>query len=142
VTRLQAAPGDRSPADEELVMVPEAAEIARARTFVDTTIESWGLHSTDDVALATSEAVTNSVIHAVTDTVTLSVRRSGSGVHIAVADDDATAPAVRPPSADRLGGLGMVLIEALARRWGVTQIENDGKRVWFEMDLPGSVGLD
>ena len=38
-----------------------------------------------------------------------------------------------PRDPARVGGLGMRLIDELAADWGVAQVTDDGKVVWFEI---------
>jgi hypothetical protein len=40
-----------------------------------------------------------------------------------------------PP--DARGGLGLVIVERTAQRWGTT---DDGRRVWFELKLAAPTG--
>jgi hypothetical protein len=44
------------------------------------------------------------------------------------------------PSADSDGGWGLILVEALADRWGVTDRNGPGKTIWAEVDLPPKTG--
>ena len=39
------------------------------------------------------------------------------------------------PGSQRTGGWGMRLVDSLAACWGVTDIEDDGKIVWFDLEL-------
>jgi hypothetical protein len=36
------------------------------------------------------------------------------------------------------GGFGLFLVQELAARWGVERVVDDGKQVWFELDLERS----
>jgi anti-sigma regulatory factor (Ser/Thr protein kinase) len=115
---------------------PHAEMVAPARRFVVDHMRRWGLAPSDDLELLTSEAVTNAVCHAQTDVVELSVERDGDRVVVAVRDDDPTRPALMSQDPSRLGGLGVRLIHTLSNDWGVSEIHDDGKRVWFELDVP------
>jgi hypothetical protein len=42
-------------------------------------------------------------------------------------------PRVRNPLPDSTGGRGMMLVEALAARWGWSEF-GGAKQVWFELD--------
>jgi hypothetical protein len=48
--------------------------------------------------------------------------------------DEAAGLAPRATAPDYEGGFGLVLIEHLTRRWGVTR-EGGRTRVWFEFDI-------
>lgn len=85
-----------------------------------------------DVRLLVSELVTNGVLHGDAngdeDSLTLSIA-SNAVVRVDVVDhgDGFVPGALRDP----VGGWGLILVEELADRWGVTR---DGEtRVWFEM---------
>ncbi|WP_421119342.1 ATP-binding protein [Aquihabitans daechungensis] len=114
------------------------ASMRRARQFVAAVLDSWGAPLSEDVELLTSEAVTNSYLHADTADVTVEVTRNASMVHIAVHDDDPVRPVLRTDPVPGTGGFGMRLIQGLADDWGVVEIAGDGKIVWFEVELAGS----
>ena len=91
-----------------------------------------------DVALLVSELVTNSVRHGAEagDAIDVRARASSETVRVEVSDAGAGfVPPARP--APRLddedpGGLGLVLVDRLADRWGVAR--DGGTSVWFEID--------
>jgi anti-sigma regulatory factor (Ser/Thr protein kinase) len=87
--------------------------------------------------LLVSELVTNSIRHGAIDAeqpVRLTVRVAGDRVRVEV--EDGGAGFVPPPEGPRPreeSGWGLVLVDALAERWGV---DRDGAtRVWFEVPL-------
>ncbi|GII62832.1 ATP-binding protein [Sphaerisporangium krabiense] len=89
----------------------------------------------DDVTLLVSEAVTNSVLHSDSTNggrVRLALADCGAFIYAEIADAGGrTAPRVpRSPVAE--GGRGMVLVDAIARRWGVEEHEA-GRTLWFEV---------
>jgi anti-sigma regulatory factor (Ser/Thr protein kinase) len=87
------------------------------------------------VALLVSELVTNAALHAGADRLALQVDVDGDHVRFGVRDPDPQAEVQRqPPSRDRIGGHGLVLVDHLASRWGVDR-EPDAKTVWFELPL-------
>ncbi len=55
-------------------------------------------------------------------------------IRVAVTDGEDHRPLLRPlhPEADR--GRGMLIVDALATRWGVDRATGRGKTVWFELD--------
>jgi anti-sigma regulatory factor (Ser/Thr protein kinase) len=94
--------------------------------------------TSDDAALVVSELVTNAVRHsgcAPDQTVMLDALITGQGLRISVHDAGRSVrvPVVRddPPSVG--GGLGLRLVEQLARRWGSER--PDGRLVWAELAL-------
>jgi anti-sigma regulatory factor (Ser/Thr protein kinase) len=86
----------------------------------------------DTVELLTSELVTNAVIHA-RSAPELLVRLGDTVVHVEVCDSDASPPTRRRTGVDAASGRGIAIVEELASTWGVEQVVDDGKRVWFEV---------
>jgi anti-sigma regulatory factor (Ser/Thr protein kinase) len=91
----------------------------------------------DDVLVLASEIVTNAVRHGGAD------RRETIVVHLAIAADCLRievcdhGPGFDPPPVLRQraegGGSGLILVERLSARWGVSG--DDGTCVWFERSL-------
>jgi hypothetical protein len=55
-------------------------------------------------------------------------------VRIEVSDASPQRPVPRPYDTDAPTGHGILLVERLARRWGIDS-HDDGKTVWFEVAL-------
>ncbi len=106
----------------------------RARRFVAGLVA--GHTQADDIALLTSELVTNAVRHAATPAEML-VQVSDRTVRVEV--HDATSGPVQPRQPDTNGGRGLRLVELLSDRWGV-DARPPGKSVWFEIDDPTAHG--
>lgn len=86
----------------------------------------------DTVELLTSEVVTNAIVHGRSGP-ELALELGGKQVRVAVVDTSPDLPVRRAARPDDVSGRGMLIIESLARAWGVT-VESDGsKRVWFEV---------
>ncbi|MER7397556.1 ATP-binding protein [Streptomyces sp. NPDC000151] len=113
--------------------VPAAREFAR-RAFDD-----WGLGArTDDALLCVSELATNAVRHGVPPGrgFLLRLYRSGEGgpVRIEVHDSGPGRPRVADPAeAGAERGRGLLLVEAVADKWGVAE-RDPGKIAWCELD--------
>jgi anti-sigma regulatory factor (Ser/Thr protein kinase) len=91
-----------------------------------------------DVAkILVSEVVTNVHQHTSSPVVHLEAIVSPEGVLVSVTDNDPDGrPGPRVPTPHEESGRGMLLLRALAHRWGVTWtggIQPTGKRVWFEL---------
>ena len=92
----------------------------------------------EDALLVVSELATNAVRHsgsAPEDELLLQAERTAAGVRIAVTDSgrSQSVPAPREGNRREPGGMGLRLVEAVARRWGS---ERDGSvRVWAELAL-------
>jgi serine/threonine-protein kinase RsbW len=122
--------------DITVAAAPTAAGEARralaACSLVDTTREPALL-------LLVSELVTNSVRHAGIrdpERIRLRARSDEACTYVEVCDagHSGRAPAKRQPSLDALepGGLGLMLVDEMADRWGVAS--GDGETcVWFEL---------
>ncbi|MGP4084678.1 ATP-binding protein [Streptomyces sp. KR55] len=88
--------------------------------------------------LCVSELLANVISHVGEGTpVVLRLIREGDGrTRVEVADPDPHAWLIlRHPGADEETGRGLLLLDALATRWGVRQ-DACGKTVWCELALP------
>ncbi|GAC1440570.1 MAG: ATP-binding protein [Mycobacteriales bacterium] len=111
-----------------------AESVGQARFFVQECCALWGLTEATDVAvLIASELATNAVRYA-RSPVILWLGHRPDRLVLSVEDLSAASPAVREPQATDEGGRGLVLVDALAQRWGETHLEH-GKRVWAEIAL-------
>ncbi|MET8579551.1 ATP-binding protein [Streptomyces collinus] len=67
----------------------------------------------------------------------LSLRMVGRGLRIEVTDTRGDClPKLQDPQAHAESGRGLLLVDALADRWGVTQGRFPRKTVWAELRLP------
>ena len=110
----------------------ERASPAAARRFVVGCLRTAGEDVDDGLAVIVSELVTNAVIHA-RSSCRVEVCVDGSGVRISVHDADPRLPEPQPHEPRRVTGRGLLLVDALSDRWGVTPVPG-GKVVWFEID--------
>ncbi|RCV56667.1 ATP-binding protein [Marinitenerispora sediminis] len=91
-----------------------------------------------------SELFNNAVIHTRSRlpggsvTVTVAKLTDPARTQIKVIDDgtedDSAAPCVQPTDPDRVGGLGMFLVDHYADRWGTLRGPDGRTTVWFEVD--------
>ena len=105
-----------------------------ARSFVRGCTKMLDAVASETVLLLTSEMVTNSVQHARTERVHVSLERIGSSLRVGVIDEDPAPPVLRERDDTRVGGLGIQMVERMSVAWGVEAHEPTGKRVWFEVD--------
>jgi len=105
-----------------------------ARRFVTDAVQGGPCRElADDLALLTSEVVTNAVLHAGTDIEVCIVLTDEGVVRVEVADADPTGPtATNEQAVLATGGRGLTIVGALARSWGV-RVVPAGKSVWFEL---------
>ena len=115
-----------------IVLAPAATSLSAARSFVAAMLDMWECEDPDHVAaLLTSEIVSNAVRHAAS-TVGLEVAIVDQRLRVEASDDAPQAAVAPDPDRPRgEGGLGLHIVESLARRWGVDRYE-DHKVVWFE----------
>lgn len=114
---------------------PRAARAARQ--FLREELAAWDVAGElgDVAVLCLSELVTNAVMHTGTPS-QLRVTLGEDVLTLAVRDQGAVAPDVATPTSDadplRVHGRGLLVIDALARRWGVDHDEV-GTTVWVEL---------
>ncbi|MGW7019290.1 ATP-binding protein [Streptomyces decoyicus] len=124
-----------------------------ARRLATHQLDAWGFpfgsDLSDTVTLVVAELASNAVLHAGVPGRDFALRlehRTDDVLRIEVADARGDLPlTAQPPTTaitdattDQDHGRGLVIIDALASRWGVTDREGPGKVVWAEIDLPES----
>lgn len=143
----------------------ETRAASAGRRFAEAQCQAWGLQAlSEDVVLTVSELVTNAVVHA-RSSATMTISLSGEYLEVAVGDDSARAPIVRPARRDLdadidlviarsiedpdprgpvwhvgeagsiAAGRGMLIVDAIADEWGVSRLAT-GKEVWFRLRIP------
>ncbi|SED18664.1 Anti-sigma regulatory factor (Ser/Thr protein kinase) [Streptomyces sp. 3213] len=118
---------------ETLPALEESADAARK--LVRTALAAWHLDElTDSGILLVTELVANAIKHTDTRSIRVVVSRpSERFVRIGVVDRARALPQMVKPHDDLLtNGRGLLLIDALAERWG-TDIYRWGKQVWAEL---------
>ncbi|MFJ8145509.1 ATP-binding protein [Streptomyces sp. NPDC096048] len=122
------------------------ASAPRARAMLHAVLSAWGINEDvlDTAELVLSELVTNALRVPVPSDRQVGVRIARSltdGVlRLEVSDAGAGRPEVRAPGDDEIGGRGLLLVEALAHRWGVDERTGGiGKTVWAELKAPDIV---
>ena len=121
----------------QVVLLPEPQSASSARDFLRRSLGDWHVGREtylDTALLVVTELVTNAVRHG-QSTVTLAVTVDDGRLLLEVTDDGSGVPKVRHPGWQAVGGRGLLLVEALATRWGVRR-SLDGKVVWAELPVP------
>jgi LuxR family maltose regulon positive regulatory protein len=119
-----------------LTLGPVPAAAAAARQFVEEVCGHWGLQVlAEPAALLASELVANAVVHAHT-AMELRVEIHGSQLRVAVKDQgpDVAGLLAAKDGTDR--GLGLQILDQVAKAWGVRRDRAGGKTVWCALDLP------
>ncbi len=115
-----------------VVLLPTKTAARQARRFVVDTLEDWQLASVVERAeLLVSELVSNAVRHAGSGS-RVELVEGPSFVRIEVADRGSGGAVVRTPRFDEIGGRGLLLVQAMADRWGAS---HNGREhvVWCEV---------
>jgi LuxR family transcriptional regulator, maltose regulon positive regulatory protein len=130
--------------EARLTLGPVPTAAAAGRQFVGEVCGHWGLQVlAEQAALLASELVTDAVVHAHT-ALELRVELRGSRLQVAVHDQDPNLPGLLAAKDGTDRGLGLQIVDQVAKAWGVRQDGAGGKTVWCTLDLPppqaGAVG--
>lgn len=121
-------------AERAFVAYPESA--AAARAFVREVAPEIGpMVDLDTALLVTTELVSNVILHASSDWLTVVIDSAGPSVmRVTVSDSDPAHPIrKREVGAGEPHGRGLEIVDRLARAWGVDDLTGDGKRAWVEV---------
>ncbi|WP_030186711.1 ATP-binding protein [Streptomyces sp. NRRL S-813] len=115
-----------------LPSVPEAVNLARH--FIAGVLDAWHMDElTDDSQVIVSELMTDAVVHTTSTTTRIAVERQPDcRIRIEVLDNSGTGP--RPDRSEGISeyGRGLLVVDALSSRWGVTRLHG-GKSTWAEL---------
>ncbi|GGW30618.1 ATP-binding protein [Streptomyces caelestis] len=104
------------------------------RRIVRSFLEEWRMPELSDaVELGVTELLANVVQHVPDRHCTLLLLRQPAGVRVEVTDGSdqlPASPAQLDPESE--GGRGLLLLDAMADKWGVSLWRGGGKTVWFE----------
>lgn len=117
---------------------PLTGSVPAARHLLLEILRAWGVpQDREDAALLVTELVANVVDHVRGEAgLTLEVTFSDGWLRISVADGSSVRPVVRELEREQPRGRGLLLVKAIADRWG-SEDHRGGKRVWFELSPPG-----
>lgn len=135
----QGTSGVRSPPmSDSIELSPTPASVALARRWSQGVVERFDdADLADTMALLVSELVSNVVLHARTPC-SLSICEAGDRLRVEVQDGSDRMPGIQQetdPMAQ--SGRGMILVDGLSAAHGVEPEPLGGKRVWFELLVPG-----
>jgi anti-sigma regulatory factor (Ser/Thr protein kinase) len=124
-------------AEYSQVFLPVPEAVAAVRRFVTDALERWGEDAlVMDATLVVSELATNAVLHA-SSPFRVSVDRSVGVVCLSIQDVAPDHAQQRDIKGQDLSGRGMMIVEAVARRWGCDSLPA-GKVVWAELATSSS----
>ncbi|MGW1028723.1 ATP-binding protein [Streptomyces sp. NPDC002577] len=124
---------------QQLSSTPRGARLARR--LVAERLDAWGWPYASElneaVTLITAELAANAVRHGRLPGRDFRIRLTATEQTVRIEVTDARGeglPLVRPADGDAEGGLGLVLVDALADRWGADpRTDGVGKTVWAEI---------
>jgi anti-sigma regulatory factor (Ser/Thr protein kinase) len=131
------AAGLYATASSTLHLLPDAAQIGTARSFVRQTLGTWGLSpQTGEIEVAVSELVTNAIMHG-EGSVDVTVWRLADRLRVEVIDEgfDSRPIQIRDTNATSQRGWGLRLVENLSDGWGADRRPGH-TLVWMEHQLP------
>jgi anti-sigma regulatory factor (Ser/Thr protein kinase) len=116
---------------------PVTTSVPAARHLLLEILRAWGVpQDRDDAALLVTELVANVIDHVRDEaSLTLETAFSDGWLRISVADGSSVRPVVRELADEQPRGRGLLLVKAIADRWG-SEEHRGGKRVWFELRPP------
>ena len=88
-----------------------------------------------DAALVLSELATNALRHGLGDVVARASIDPDRAIQLSVTDSGDELPAMLPVDPERIGGLGLRIVDQLASAWGVAPFPG-GKTVWATIAAP------
>lgn len=133
------------PISDHSRLVPLPADLsgpALARRAVRTTLGPRGVEAETihRAMLVARELVTNAIVHTPSEAVSLAIGLRPEAVRLEVRDRSPDPPLLRHPEPTSTGGRGLLVVDALARDWGVSRLTGGGKGVWAEIAWPGPGG--
>jgi anti-sigma regulatory factor (Ser/Thr protein kinase) len=118
-----------------LALAPLPGAVPCSRLHVRLVLAEWGLpHLAADAELLVSELVSNAISHGSRgggDHIRVSLRSDGTQVCLLVWDQNLTLPTPAEPDTGTPDGRGLMIVAALAARWGSYRTQDGGgKIVW------------
>lgn len=123
------------------VMFPGDLESASAaRHFLEDRLREWGAEDlVESARLLVSELMVNAVLHTGT-AAQLTIDLEPGCLRVEVGDGGTGEVAQQPYEPESPTGRGLMIVDALASRWGVEERARGGKVVWFEIERDAAAG--
>jgi anti-sigma regulatory factor (Ser/Thr protein kinase) len=105
-----------------------------ARHFLEDRLREWGAEDlVESARLLVSELMVNAVLHSGT-AAQLTVDLEPGCLRVEVGDGGTGEVVQQPYEPESPTGRGLMIVDALASRWGVDDRPRGGKVVWFEIE--------
>ncbi|MFD4553495.1 ATP-binding protein [Streptomyces sp. NPDC058469] len=117
-----------------VTFAPDYARVRPIRQITTGYLQLWKVPESieEDIALAVSELVTNAIKHGRGD-IGLKVLYAAGEVRVEVTDGNPTPAQLTTADDDDVSGRGLLLVAALAWKWGVS---DKGKTTWCVFQIP------
>jgi anti-sigma regulatory factor (Ser/Thr protein kinase) len=124
----------------------ELTSVRAARSLVADSLHAWGTTTADvayrrvaDAVLVASELIANAVKFCMGE-IELKVSAHRDRIEIDVTDDSRRSARRQDPHLLSSGGRGLIIVDAVAERWGQRQ-HGDSKTVWAHIRIPPGSAL-
>ena len=107
-----------------------ASSVPQVREFARRFLEDVDADAAERVVLMLSELATNAIKYSGGDTYEVNIDRRDADVRVEVRDGGGGRPVVRDPEPTDASGRGLLIVDAMAQRWGIVE-HAGGKTVWF-----------
>jgi anti-sigma regulatory factor (Ser/Thr protein kinase) len=111
-----------------------ASTPAWVRGFLRATLHTWELDGFGKITELLSDELVSNVVRHVGSPMTVRALRQPTSIRVEVDDPSTEPPILRRPDPLEASGRGVFLVDSLANQWG-TEMRDDGKTVWFEIDV-------
>ena len=119
-----------------IVLGREMRSVRRARQWLTSFLgQQASAAQLDDAVLVISELVTNALRHGLGEVVVRASVADDSAVRLSVTDSGTEQPRLLPPDPQRIGGLGLRIVDDVAQSWGVATFPG-GKTAWAVITSP------
>ncbi|MGP3775411.1 ATP-binding protein [Streptomyces sp. SDT5-1] len=141
VTVLDAVPLQHAPRRAfEVAFQPDTSRVSHARRITAAFLAFWQVPErlAEDIVLIVSELVANAINHGASASpapghVSLRLQLPDDEIRIEVIDSNPAPATMQSPSDEEESGRGLLLVSALADKWGVTE---DGTKTWCTVNIP------
>ncbi len=107
-------------------------EVTAARRFAQVVVADWGI-SPEDVVLVVGELAANALRHA-GGNFNVALDYFDGALLVEVTDGSPETPQIVDAPSGARSGRGLVIVDRVARTWGIRPTSTGGKTVWAELD--------